>query len=44
MLLKAIIIGDQPNAREKFQLMIELYCKNVQAAVLAKDAEEVWLL
>ena len=43
MLLKAIIIGDEPNAREKFQLMIELYCKNVQAAVL-EDAEEVWLL
>ena len=40
MPLKAIIIDDEPNAREKLQLMAERYCKDVQVAALAKDAEE----
>ena len=40
MSLKAIIIDDEPNAREKLQLMMERYCKDVQVAALAKDAEE----
>src|SRR5258705_279215 len=40
MPLKVIIIDDEPNAREKLQLMTERYCKDVQVAALAKDAEE----
>ena len=40
MALKAIIIDDEPNAREKLQLMTERYCKDVVIAATAKDAEE----
>ncbi len=39
-MLKAIIIDDEPNAREKLQLMVERYCTGVQVAAVAKDAEE----
>jgi two-component system LytT family response regulator len=40
MLLKAIIIDDEPHAREKLQLMTERYCKDLQILAIAKDAEE----
>src|SRR5215470_17829085 len=40
MALKAVIIDDEPNAREKLRLMTERYCKDVQVVALAKDAEE----
>lgn len=40
MQIKAIIIDDEPNAREKLQLMAERYCKDLEIAATAKDAEE----
>lgn len=39
-MIKAIIIDDEPNAREKLLLMTERYCKDVQIVAVAKDAEE----
>ncbi len=39
-MLKAVIIDDEPNAREKMQLLLERYCKDVQVMALAKDADE----
>ena len=39
-MLKAVIIDDEPNAREKMQLMLDRYCKDVQVMARAKDAEE----
>lgn len=39
-MLKSIIIDDEPNAREKLQLILERYCKDVQVLALARDAQE----
>jgi len=40
MILKAIIVDDEPNAREKLQLMIERFCRDVEVCGVARDAEE----
>ncbi|HYK45719.1 MAG TPA: LytTR family DNA-binding domain-containing protein [Parafilimonas sp.] len=40
MILKAIIVDDEPNAREKLQLMIERFCRDVEVFGVARDAEE----
>lgn len=39
-MLKAVIIDDEPNAREKMQLLLDRYCRNVQVMALAADATE----
>lgn len=40
-MLKAIIIDDEPNAREKLRLMLEKYCKeDIQVIAMARDASE----
>lgn len=39
-MLKAIIIDDEPNAREKMQLLLERYCKDVEVVAIARDATE----
>jgi two-component system LytT family response regulator len=39
-MLKAVIIDDEPHAREKMQLLLERYCKDVEVLAQAKDADE----
>jgi two-component system, LytTR family, response regulator len=39
-MLKAVIIDDEPNAREKLQLLLERYCTDVSIMGSAKDVEE----
>lgn len=37
-MLKAVIIDDEPNAREKMQLLLEKYCRDVTVVASAADA------
>lgn len=39
-MLKTIIIDDEPHAREKLQLLLNKYCKEVTVVATAKNAEE----
>lgn len=39
-MIKAVIIDDEPNAREKLQLLLERYCTDVAIVGSAKDVEE----
>jgi two-component system LytT family response regulator len=39
-MLKAVVIDDEPHAREKLKLLLEKYCKNVEVMTLASDATE----
>lgn len=39
-MLKTIIIDDEPNAREKLELLLHKYCDNIEIAATAKNAEE----
>jgi two-component system, LytTR family, response regulator len=39
-MLKAVIIDDEPHAREKLKLLLERYCADVSIAGSAKDATE----
>jgi two-component system, LytTR family, response regulator len=39
-MLKALIIDDEPHAREKMQLLLQNYCENITVVAIAKDATE----
>jgi two-component system LytT family response regulator len=39
-MLKTIIIDDEPHAREKLELLLRKYCKDVEIVATAKNADE----